>query len=157
MHESLAKRDLLDRARDEGNKSPVSPMVTHRKILHATRRQKTLVHQPVEIADDLRARGQFIVTTIEVKNDLCAPLSTPDVVADWLRDMLSDLQNGRRWATEKTLRPWIAEHRLSGGGFRDTGAASSPDRIRILERVREARPRAAANLARLVADLDRPI
>src|SRR5262245_45735355 len=65
VHESLAKRDLPDCARDERNEPSVSEMVTHRKILDATRRQKTFLHQPVEIADDLRARGQFIVTPIE--------------------------------------------------------------------------------------------
>jgi hypothetical protein len=92
-----------------------------------------------------------------IKNDLCAPISTPDIAADWLRSMLSDLRNGRRWATEKALRPWIAEHRLSGAGFPDTGAASGPEGIRILDRLREARLGAAANLAQLVAELDRPI
>ena len=92
-----------------------------------------------------------------IKNDLCAPIPTPDIAADLLTSMLSDLRNGRRWATEKALRPWIAEHRLSGAGFPDTGAASDAEGILILERLREARPRAAANLARLVADLDRPI
>jgi hypothetical protein len=40
-------------------------MLTHRKILDAARRQKTFLHQLVEIADDLRARGQFIVTPVE--------------------------------------------------------------------------------------------
>jgi hypothetical protein len=89
-----------------------------------------------------------------VKNDLCAPISTPDIAADWLRNMLSDLRNGRRWATEKELGRWIAEHRLSGAGLPDTGAASSPEGICILERLREARPRAAANLERLVAELN---
>jgi hypothetical protein len=92
-----------------------------------------------------------------IKNDLCAPISTPDIAADWLRSMLSDLRNGRRWATEKALRPWIAEHRLSGAGFPDTGSASGPEGIRILDRLREARLGAAANLAQLVAELDRPI
>jgi hypothetical protein len=92
-----------------------------------------------------------------IKNDLCAPISTPDVPADWLGNMLSDLRNGRRWAVEKALRPWIAEHRLTGAGFPDTGAASGPEGIRILERLREARPRATANLARIIAELDRHI
>jgi hypothetical protein len=92
-----------------------------------------------------------------IKNDLCAPISTPDVAADWLRDMISDLRNGQRWAAEKALRPWVAEHRLSGAGFPDTGTASSPEGISILQRLRIARPRAAANLARLVAELDRSI
>lgn len=89
-----------------------------------------------------------------IKNDLCAPISTPDVAADWLRNMLSDLRNGRRWSSEKALGRWIAEHRLSGAGFPDNGAASAPEGIRILERIREARPRAAANLARILAELD---
>jgi hypothetical protein len=92
-----------------------------------------------------------------IKNDLCTPIESPDVAADWLTNMLSDLRNGQRWATEKALLRWIAEHRLSGPGFPDTDAASSPERIRILDRLREARPRAGANLARLVAELDRPI
>jgi hypothetical protein len=38
-----------------------------------------------------------------IKNDLCAPISTPDIAADFLRNMLADLRNGRRWATEKAL------------------------------------------------------
>jgi hypothetical protein len=92
-----------------------------------------------------------------IKNDLCAPIPTPDIAADLPRSMLADLRNGRRWATEKALRPWIAEHRLSGAGFPDTGAASSPEGMRIIERLREARPRAAANLARIIAELDRPV
>jgi hypothetical protein len=92
-----------------------------------------------------------------IKNDLCAPIATPDLAADFLGSMLADLRNGRRWTTQKALRPWIDEHRLSGAGFADTGAASSPEGIRILERLREARPRAEANLARLLADLDRAI
>jgi hypothetical protein len=103
------------------------------------------------------AHAEAVYDDDAIKNDLCAPISAPDIAADLLRDMLSDLRNGRRWATEKALRPWIAEHRLSGAGFPDTGAASGPEGIRILERLREARPRAAASLARLVAELDRPI
>ena len=103
------------------------------------------------------AHAEAVYDDDAIKNDLCAPISAPDVAADWLRDMLSDLRNGQRWAAEKALRTWIAEHRLSGAGFPDTGAASRPEGIRILERLREARPGAAANLARLVAELDRPI
>jgi hypothetical protein len=92
-----------------------------------------------------------------IKNDICAPIATPDVAADRLRNVLSDLRNGQRWAAEKGLGAWIAEHRLSGAGLPDTGAASSPEGKRILERLRETRPRAAENLARLVAELDRPL
>ncbi|HET9584059.1 MAG TPA: hypothetical protein VFP38_08420, partial [Bradyrhizobium sp.] len=103
------------------------------------------------------ARAEAVYDDDAIKNDLCAPISTPDVAEDWLRNMLSDLRNAKRWAAEKALRTWVAEHRLSGAGFPDTGAASSPEGKRILERLREARLGAAANLARLVAELDRPI
>src|SRR5262245_43028614 len=40
-------------------------MLAHRKILDAARRQKTLLHQLVEITDDFHARGQFIVTPVK--------------------------------------------------------------------------------------------
>ncbi len=92
-----------------------------------------------------------------IKNDICAPIATPEIAADRLRNVLSDLRNGQRWAAEKDLGPWIANHRLSGAGLPDTGAASSPEGKRILERLREIRPRAAENLARLVAELDRAL
>jgi hypothetical protein len=101
------------------------------------------------------ARVEAVYVDDAIKNDLCVPISSPDIAADWLRIVLSDLRNGRRWATEKALQQWMAEHRLSGAGFPDTGAASGPEGIRILERLRESRPRAAANLARLIAELDR--
>jgi hypothetical protein len=89
-----------------------------------------------------------------IKNDLCAPIPSPDVSADFLRSMLASLRNERRWTTENALRRWIDEHRLSGTGFPDTGVASSPEGIRILGRLREARPQAVANLARIIAELD---
>ena len=103
------------------------------------------------------AHAEAVYDDDAIKNDLCTPISAPDLDADWLRDMLSDLRNAQRWAAEKALRTWIAEHRLSGAGFPDTGVASRSEGIRILERLREARPGAAASLARLVVELDRPI
>jgi hypothetical protein len=90
-----------------------------------------------------------------IKNDLCAPILSPNIAVDWLRNMLGDLRNGRRWSTDKALSRWIAEHRLFGGGLPDSGAASTLEGIRILERLREARPRATANLERLLAEYDR--
>ena len=102
------------------------------------------------------AHVEAVYTDDAIKNDICVPIATPDVAADRLRNVLSDLRNGQRWATENALGPWVADHRLSGAGFPDTGAASSPDGKRTLKRLREIRPRATENLARLVAELDRP-
>lgn len=91
-----------------------------------------------------------------VKNDLCVPIPTPDVVADWPRDMLADFRVGHRWASDKALRAWVAQHRLAGAGFAITGEAPGPEAARIRDRLKDARPRAEANLGRLVAELDRP-
>src|SRR5262249_1293008 len=65
VYESPAKRDLLNCAREARNESAGPQMVAHGKILDAARRQKTFLHQLVEIADDLCARGQFIVTLVK--------------------------------------------------------------------------------------------
>jgi hypothetical protein len=89
-----------------------------------------------------------------VKNDLCAAIPSVEVAADFLSTILATLRNERRWTADQELRRWIDQHRLSGTGFRDTGVASSPKGKRILERLREARPQAAANLARILAELD---
>ena len=57
VDEPLIPRDLLDCARKDGTNSSVSQIVTHRKIPDATRRQKAILHELVEIADDLCAGG----------------------------------------------------------------------------------------------------
>ena len=89
-----------------------------------------------------------------IKNDLCGPVPSVELAADFLRTTLATLRNQRRWTADKELRRWIDQHRLSGTGFPDTGAASSPTGVRILERLREARPRAAARLAAMIAELN---
>ena len=64
VHE-LAKRDLLDFAREAGNETSIPQMLAHRKILDTARRQKTFLHQLVEITEDLHARSQFIVASVK--------------------------------------------------------------------------------------------
>lgn len=91
----------------------------------------------------------------EIRNDLCSPIPMPDVTDDWPRDVLVDLQIARRWSADKALQTWVSHHRLSGAGFSTAGWSPSPEAARIRERIKEARPRAEANLRRLVADLDR--
>ena len=89
------------------------------------------------------------------KNDLCQPMQVGTSHLDWLRLALADLQNGRRWGADKALRRWVSEHRLSGSGAGSQNAAAhGPEADRIRERLREARPKAEAKLARMVAELD---
>ena len=88
------------------------------------------------------------------KNELCLPMQVGSAEVDWLHLTLADLRSGRRWGTDKALRRWVSEHRLSGAGAGSADAsAHGPEAERIRERLREFRPRAEANLARLVAGL----
>jgi hypothetical protein len=88
------------------------------------------------------------------KNELCLPMQVGSTDLDWLHLALADLRAGRRWGADKALRRWVSEHRLSGSGVGSADAsAHGPEAERIRERLREARPKAEANLARLVAEL----
>jgi hypothetical protein len=88
------------------------------------------------------------------KNDLCLPMLVASSDLDWLRLTLADLRSGRRWGANKALRRWMSEHRLSGSGAGSADAgAHGLEAERIRERLREARPRAEVNLARIVAEL----
>jgi hypothetical protein len=87
----------------------------------------------------------------EEKNDLCRPIPPAFSDIDWLRTTLADLHTAKRWSADKPLRKWIASHRLSGFGSRGVGL---PDADSINARIRDARPRAEANLTRLLAALD---
>jgi len=82
------------------------------------------------------------------KNDLCRPVVTADTDRDWIRWNLHDLQIGARWAGEGALRQWMAGHRLAGGA---AGDASSDEAKALGARIRDVRPKAAQNLARLWA------
>jgi hypothetical protein len=89
------------------------------------------------------------------KNELCAPVRLPSADLDWARWTLADLRNARRWDADKELRRWVLEHRLSGAGVGSPDeSAHGPEAARIRAGLREIRPRAEANLARLLADHD---
>lgn len=85
------------------------------------------------------------------KNELCAPFRLPRTEVDLVRWMLDDLRNAKRWGADKALRRWIEEHRLSGaavGGASANARGEAADRIRVA--LRDVRPKAEANLARLL-------
>lgn len=81
------------------------------------------------------------------KNELCPPIPMPNTAQDWAVFRLADLRSGRRWASDRALRQWMAEHRLGGV----TSGVQGAEAERIAERLRIARPKAEANLARLLA------
>jgi hypothetical protein len=89
------------------------------------------------------------------KNELCAPVLLPSTETDWVRWALGDLRNARRWGADKALRRWVEQHPLSGaavgGGTSESMQGPEADRIRA--GLREIRPKAEANLARLLTEL----
>lgn len=86
------------------------------------------------------------------KNELCTPVRLPGADLDWARWTLADLRNARRWGADKPLRRWVLEHRLSGAGVGDPDAsAHGAEADAIRAGLRETRPKAEANLARLLA------
>ncbi|MEW5684932.1 MAG: NAD(P)/FAD-dependent oxidoreductase [Pseudomonadota bacterium] len=86
------------------------------------------------------------------KNHLCQAYTAPSSDLDWLRQTLHDLRLMGRWAEDRELRRWIAGHRLMGFGAADGGDPATAEPI--LARIRDARPRAEANLARLLDEAD---
>lgn len=86
------------------------------------------------------------------KNKLCASIPFPDSPAAYPAAMLVSMMNQAAWGQDKALRTWIRESRLDGFG-RVVAAAdpNNPQQMAILERLRNAAPAAAANLAKLAA------
>jgi hypothetical protein len=81
------------------------------------------------------------------KNALCQPIPAAASDTDWLTTTLADLRAAKTWASDKPLRRWVSEHRLSGFGSR---GKDDPEAVSIGRRLLEARPRAEANLVRLL-------
>jgi hypothetical protein len=89
------------------------------------------------------------------KNAICMGMIAAYVDTDWLRVTLADLQARARWAKDPDLLAWFAAHRLSGiVGEAEQPVLSAAEEAALRARIEEARPRAEANLARLVAELD---
>jgi hypothetical protein len=82
------------------------------------------------------------------KNELCQPIPMPNAATDWAVFRLADLRSGRRWVPDKALRTWMTEHRLGGA----TAGVQGAEADRINERLRIARPKAEANLERLLGE-----
>lgn len=83
------------------------------------------------------------------KNALCQPIPPASSELDWLRTTLADLRAAKSWAEDKPLRKWVGAHRLSGFGLKGKDDPEAPS---IHRRILEARPRAEANLERLLAE-----
>ncbi|MGD2128211.1 MAG: NAD(P)/FAD-dependent oxidoreductase [Lysobacterales bacterium] len=86
------------------------------------------------------------------KNRLCAPIPYEEHLIAWPRAVLAELKNGESWAKEPAIRAWARKHRLAGF---TSGGSKGEQLARLRERIALLRPRAVANLERLVAEYDR--
>lgn len=85
------------------------------------------------------------------KNELCKPVLLPSTDVDWVRWLLGDLRNAKRWGADKALRRWVEQHPLAGaaaGAADESARGAEAERLR--NALREVRPKAEANLARLL-------
>ena len=90
------------------------------------------------------------------KNAICLGMIAASRAEDWLRVMLADLQARARWDEHPELAAWVAGQRLSGRLEPDGEPALAPGEAEALRaRIDALRPPAQANLARLVAAMDR--
>jgi hypothetical protein len=91
------------------------------------------------------------------KNALCMGMIAASQAEDWLRVMLADLEARRRWDWQPDLLAWFEAHRLSGRlGEEGEPALPADEAAALRARIKDLRPHAEANLARLVAALERP-
>src|SRR5262249_32973615 len=82
------------------------------------------------------------------KNALCTPIPSAVTDRDWAVGTLADLRTSERWVADAGFRQWSGAHRLTGFGTR---LPNDPKAKEIRARIKDARPRAMANLERLLA------
>ncbi|MBF4488376.1 NAD(P)/FAD-dependent oxidoreductase [Psychrobacter sp. N25K4-3-2] len=89
-----------------------------------------------------------------VKNELCQVVPIPNHDTDFLVGLVKQMQNQMRWSKEPALREWMINNRLDG--FTKLVRASEdtpPEELAILKRLKEAGPKAAANMPKLMGEI----
>lgn len=83
------------------------------------------------------------------KNELCAPIPYEEHLITLPRAMLAELKNGKVWSKDPDMRSWARKHRLSGF---TSGAAADGQLDVLREQIATLRPRAVANLEKLITE-----
>ena len=102
-----------------------------------------IAHVEISYADD------------DTKNRFCAPVPLPNHDTDFLRFTAVSLANQYQWNTEPELRSWIAGNRLDGPSklLRNLKPEES-EKMQIVKRIQGSVPRAAANLQKLLLQVN---
>ena len=88
------------------------------------------------------------------KNALCRPIPYEERIVTWPKAMLAELQTGETWSKDEAIRNWARQHRLAGFSTVAADAEANPRLGALRARIRELRPKAAANLVRLIAEFE---
>ncbi|WP_201570920.1 hypothetical protein [Psychrobacter nivimaris] len=89
-----------------------------------------------------------------IKNELCQVVPIPNHDTDFLVGLVKQMQNQMRWSKEPVLREWMINNRLDG--FTKLVRASEdmpPEELAILKLLKEAGPKAAANMPKLMSEI----
>jgi len=86
------------------------------------------------------------------KNRLCGVVPLPNTLPDFLRFTFASMMNQFQWGQDKTLSRWIRDNRLDGFTHLISRVKEDEtEKIALLNRFREAAPKAAQNLTHLLA------
>ena len=88
-----------------------------------------------------------------IKNDICQVVPLPNHDTDWIVGMAAQMKNQYRWGKEEGLREWLLNNRLDG--FTQLAMPhpdNTPEQNAVLLRLKEAAPKAAANLPKLIGE-----
>jgi len=87
----------------------------------------------------------------ETKNNFTKPVVLSDTPYEWMKSTLGNMMNQHAWSQEPRLDQWIANCRLNAIAQTARDAdRSDPEKMKILGKLREFSPLAAANLQKLI-------
>lgn len=88
-----------------------------------------------------------------VKNDICQVVPLPNHDTDWIMGMAAQMKNQYRWSQEDGIREWLLSNRLDGfTKLVMPNPDNTPEQNAVLMRLKEAAPKAAANLPKLIGE-----
>ena len=88
------------------------------------------------------------------KNELCQIVPLPNHDTDWILGMAAQMKNQFRWSQEPDLRDWLISNRLDGfTSLVMPNDDNTPEQNALLMRLKEAAPKAAENLPKLIGEV----
>lgn len=89
-----------------------------------------------------------------LKNELCQVVPLPNHDTDWLLGTAAQMRNQMRWSQEPGIRDWLISNRLDGfTKLVQPSDETTPEQLQVLMRLKEAAPKAGANLPKLMGEV----